>query len=72
MLAFSYDPDAGTLYTYFTELEAGQAVYTAEYPVTLLLDAADQILGYALDLDDEITVAALELVLEDDPTRLMG
>jgi GTPase len=72
MLAFSYDPDAGTLYTYFVELEAGQAVYTLEYPATLLLDSAGQFLGLSLELDDEITVAALELALEDDPARLDG
>ncbi len=72
MLAFSYDPDAGTFYTYFAELEAGQAVYTLEYPATLLLDSAGQVIGLSLELDDEITVAALELVLEDDPTRLDG
>lgn len=72
MLAFSYDPDAGTLYTYFTDLEEGQAVYTLEYPATLLLDAAGRLLGITCDLDDEITVAALELVLDDDPTRLDG
>jgi GTP-binding protein Era len=72
MLAFSYDPDAGTIYTYFTELEADQAQYTLEYPATLLLDDAGQFIGFSLDLDDEITVAALELALEDDPTRLDG
>jgi GTP-binding protein Era len=72
MLAFSYDPDAGTFYTYFAELEAGQAVYTAEYPATLLLDSNGRFIGLSLELDDEITVAALELVLEDDPTRLDG
>lgn len=72
MLQFSHDPDAGTIYTYFTELEEGQAVYTVEYPAFLLLDGAGRIIGLRLDLDDEITLDQLDLVLEDDPTRLDG
>lgn len=72
MLQFSHDPDAGTIYTYFTELEEGQAAYTVEYPAFLLLDGAGRIIGLRLDLDDEITLDQLELVLEDDPTRLDG
>lgn len=70
MLAFSHDPDAGTLYVYFTELEAGQAVESLEYPAHLLLDAEGQIVGLRLDLDDELTLAQLELALDGDFERL--
>lgn len=70
MLYFSHDPEAGTLYAYFTDLEAGQAVYTLEYPASLLLDAAGQIVGLRLDLDDEITLDQLELALDDEFGRL--
>jgi GTP-binding protein Era len=70
MLQFSHDPDAGTLYVYFTELEAGQAVDTLEYPAHLLLDGAGRIIGLRLDLDDELTLANLELALDGDYQRL--
>ncbi|MEI7772934.1 MAG: GTPase Era, partial [Chloroflexales bacterium] len=70
MLQFSHDPEAGTLYAYFTELEAGQAVYTLEYPASLLLDGAGQVVGLRLDLDDEITLDQLELALDDEFGRL--
>jgi GTP-binding protein Era len=70
MLQFSHDPDAGTIYVYFAELEAGQAVDTLEYPAHLLLDRAGRILGLRLDLDDELTLANLELALDGDYERL--
>jgi GTP-binding protein Era len=70
MLAFSHDPEAGTLYVYFTELEAGQIQDSLEYPAHLLLDAQGQIMGLQLDLDDELTLANLELALDGDFERL--
>ena len=70
MLQFSHDPEAGTLYAYFTELEAGQAVYTLEYPASLLLDGDGRVVGLRLDLDDEITLDQLELALDDEFGRL--
>lgn len=70
MLNFSHDPEAGTIYVYFTELEAGQAVESLEYPAALLLDDAGRIFGLRLDLDDELTLAQLELALDGDFERL--
>jgi GTPase len=70
MLQFSHDPDAGTIYVYFTELEAGQAVDTLEYPAALLLDGAGRIVGLRLELDDELTLSNLELALDGDYERL--
>jgi GTP-binding protein Era len=70
MLQFSHDPDAGTLYVYFSELEEGQAVDTLEYPAALLLDAAGRIIGLRLELDDELTLGNLELALDGDYERL--
>ncbi len=70
MLQFSHDPEATTLYAYFTELEAGQAVYTLEYPASLLLDGDGQVVGLRLDLDDEVTLDQLELALDDEFGRL--
>lgn len=70
MLQFSHDPDAGTIYVYFAELEEGQAVDTLEYPAHLLLDAGGRIFGLRLDLDDELTLSALDLALDGDYERL--
>ncbi len=64
MLQFSHDPDAGVLYCYFTELESGQAVDEIAYPVSVLLDANDQVIGFQFDLDDELTLDQLDLALE--------
>ncbi|MCG8352492.1 MAG: GTPase Era [Chloroflexales bacterium] len=64
MIHFSHDPEAGTLYCYFTELEAGQVVEELEYPASLLLDVAGQIIGLRVDLDDEITLDQIDLALE--------
>lgn len=63
-IAFSHDPEAGSLYCYFTELEAGQAVYTLEYPATLWLDASGAIHGFEVLLDDEVTLDQLDLPLQ--------
>jgi len=70
MLQFSYDPEVGSLYVYFTELEEGQAVGVLEYPAALLLDAQARIIGLRLDLDDELTLAQLELALDGEYERL--
>ncbi|EFO81864.1 GTP-binding protein Era [Oscillochloris trichoides DG-6] len=70
MLQFSHDPEVNTLYAYFTELEAGQAVESLEYPAHLLLDAEDLVVGLRLDLDDEVTLAQLELALDGEFGRL--
>lgn len=70
MLAFSHDPEAGTIYVYFSELEAGQIQDSLEYPAHLLLDAQGQIIGLRLDLDDELTLANLELALDGAFERL--
>lgn len=62
-LAFTHDPDAGTLYCYFTELEAGQAAAEFECPVGLVLDAADRLLGFELDLSAAPALQAEQLEL---------
>ena len=69
-IAFSHDPDAGTVYCYFTELETGQASYELEYPAALLLNAEGGVVGLRLDLDDEITLDQLELALAHEGADL--
>lgn len=64
MIVFSHDSEAGTIYCYFTELTEGQVSYDLEYPAALLLDQAGAIIGFRLDLDDEITLDQLELILD--------
>jgi len=64
MIAVSFDPDAGTLYWYFTELIAGSTESEGECAATLLLDGAGQVIGVELELDESITRANLALALD--------
>ena len=63
MVTVSFDPDAGTLYWYFTELVAGSTAEEAECAATLLLDGDGQIIGVELELDDSLTGDELGLAL---------
>jgi GTPase len=63
MVAVSFDPDAGTLYWYFTELVAGSTVGEAECAATLLLDGEGQVIGVELELDDSLTHDDLALAI---------
>jgi GTPase len=63
MVAVSFDPDAGTLYWYFTELVAGGTAEEAECDAALLLDGDGQIIGLELELDDSLSRDDLELAL---------
>jgi GTP-binding protein Era len=69
MVNISFDPDAGTLYWYFTELEAGSTAGEAECDGTLLLDADGQVIGLELELDDSIKRAELALALAHPQVR---
>ncbi|WP_254150940.1 GTPase Era [Candidatus Chloroploca mongolica] len=66
MLQASFDAEARTLYVYFTLLQEGQAVAVLEYPAALLLDAQGRLVALQLELDDEVTLAQLDLVLDGD------
>jgi GTP-binding protein Era len=74
MVQFSHDAQAGTLYCYFTELEAGQAVGEAEADAHLLSDQAGSLVGVLLQFAPEDEPALLgtrvlqhpELVLDYD------
>lgn len=69
MIHVSFDPDAGTLYWYFTEIEAGSTAGEGECDGTLLLDAAGQVIGLELEFDDSITRAELALALMHPQAR---
>jgi GTP-binding protein Era len=69
MVTVSFDPDAGTLYLYFTELEAGSTESEGECDGTLLLDGAGQVIGVELELDDSVTSADLALALQHEQVR---
>jgi GTP-binding protein Era len=64
MVTISFDPAAGTLYWYFTELIAGSTASEGECASTLLLDAAGQIIGVELELDESIAPGDLTFALE--------
>jgi GTPase len=63
MITTSFDPGAGTLYWYFTELIAGGTADEVECAATLLLDADQQVIGVELELDASITRDDLALAL---------
>jgi GTP-binding protein Era len=69
MVTVSFDPDAGTLYWYFTELEAGSTVLEGECDGTLLLDGAGQVIGLELELDQSIKRSELALALAHPQVR---
>lgn len=61
----SYDPEAGTLYWYFTELEADSTALQGESDAQVLLDADQQVVGCTLLLDDSVRPEDLALALAD-------
>src|SRR6185436_8052307 len=69
MVTLSFDPDAGTLYWYFTELEAGSTTSEGECDGTLLLDGAGQVIGVELELDESVTSDDLALALQHEQVR---
>jgi GTP-binding protein Era len=64
MVTTSFDPDAGTLYWYFTELIAGSTADEGECAAILLLDGEGQVIGIELELDESVRPADLALALE--------
>lgn len=69
MIQVSFDPDAGTLYWYFTEIETGSTAGEGECDGALLLDGAGQVIGLELELDGSIKRAELALALAHPQVR---
>jgi GTP-binding protein Era len=69
MVTVSFDPNAGTLYWYFVELEAGGTESEGECNGALLLDGAGQVIGVDLELDESLTRADLALALQHPQVR---
>ncbi|HEU5101027.1 MAG TPA: GTPase Era [Roseiflexaceae bacterium] len=69
MITVSFDPDAGTLYWYFTDIEAGSTDSDGECNGALLLDSAGQVIGVELELDESITLGDLALALQHPQAR---
>ena len=63
MVTVSFDPEAGTLYWYFTEIEAGSTELEGECNGILLLDARGDVIGLELELDESVRPADLALAL---------
>ncbi|HEU5087933.1 MAG TPA: GTPase Era, partial [Roseiflexaceae bacterium] len=66
MIQVSFDPQAGTLYWYFTEIESGSTAAEGECDGTLLLDASGQIIGLELEFDESIKPRDLEYALSHE------
>ena len=69
MITVSFDPDAGTLYWYFTEIETGSTEGEGECNGALLLDADGKVIGVELELDESVTRADLALALAHPQAR---
>src|SRR5215213_619132 len=69
MINVSFDPDAGTLYWYFTEIETGSTAGEGECNGALLLDADGKVIGVELELDESVTRADLALALAHPQAR---
>src|SRR5215208_4435924 len=69
MITVSFDPDAGTLYWYFTEIETGSTASEGECNGALLLDADGKVIGVELELDESVTRADLALALAHPQAR---
>ena len=69
MVTVSFDPEAGTLYWYFTEIEAGSTELEGECNGTLLLDARGDVIGLELELDESVRPADLALALAHPNVR---
>jgi len=63
MISLSYDPDAGSLYWYFSEITEGSTALEGECDATLLLDEHGQIIGAELTLDESVAADDLALAL---------
>jgi GTP-binding protein Era len=69
MIHVSFDPDAGTLYWYFTEIETGSTEGEGECNGALLLDIDGNVIGVELELDESVTRADLALALAHPQAR---
>jgi len=69
MIHVSFDPDAGTLYWYFTEIETGSTEGEGECNGALLLDADGKVIGVELELDESVALADLALALTHPQAR---
>jgi GTP-binding protein Era len=63
MVNLSFDPDAKTLYWYFTEIDSGSTASEGECDGTILLDGDGEIIGLELELDESVTATDLALAL---------
>jgi GTP-binding protein Era len=64
MITVSFDPDAGTLYWYFAEIESGSTDSEGECNGSLLLDSQGKVIGVELELDESVTLDDLALALQ--------
>jgi GTP-binding protein Era len=69
MIPVSFDPEAGTLYWYFTEIIAGAIDSEGECDGTLLLDGDGQVIGLELEFSEEIQRENLALILAHPQAR---
>ena len=69
MVQTSFDPAAGTLYWYMTDIEAGSTALEGECDGALLLDDNGQVIGLELELDASVSRDDLALALQHPGVR---
>ena len=69
MVSVSFDPEAKTLYWYFTEISSGSTATEGECDGTLWLDDQGEIIGLELELDGSVALTELELALGHPQVR---
>jgi len=69
MIQTSFDPAAGTLYWYMTDIEVGSTALEGECDGALLLDDDGQVIGLELELDASVSREDLALALQHAGVR---
>ena len=69
MIQTSFDPAAGTLYWYMTDIESGSTALEGECDGALLLDDNGQVIGLELELDASVSRDDLALALQHPGVR---
>src|SRR3712207_1759618 len=69
MIELTYDPDARTLYAYFTEIDEGQDARQIELDGYFLIDKKGDILGMHVDLGQEHGSRLLHFAVEHDEVQ---
>jgi GTP-binding protein Era len=69
MVHVTFDPEAGSLYWYFSEIEEGSSVEEVECDGTLWLDGDGEVVGLEIELDESVNRRMLSFALAHPQVR---